>query len=101
MCMLQFLYAYFGGSLAEETDKIGKKIKRILCSSVPRPHMFLGFLSNVSSVMFLGSLRNISSYVLSATWLSNISLFLSPYVHVDLCSEKPSGQFLWLIVMSH
>jgi hypothetical protein len=35
LCMCCILYmSGFGGSPAEETDKIGKKIKKILCSSV-------------------------------------------------------------------
>jgi hypothetical protein len=34
VCMLHFLYVNFGGSPAGEADKIGKKIKKFLCSSI-------------------------------------------------------------------
>jgi hypothetical protein len=49
MCMLQFLYAYFGGSPAREADKIGKKIKNLMfldfAHRFPKEHM--GFCSSI------------------------------------------------------
>jgi hypothetical protein len=62
MCMLQFLYACFGGFTGGEVDKMSNFFKIL---------MFLGSLMNITSVLFLGSLTNIKGLCSSVMFLSS------------------------------
>jgi hypothetical protein len=68
MCLLLFiyyiLYTCLVGSPIKETDKIGKQIKKSLCSSVPDEHVAFR-RSYVYPVTFLSYVRRLYSSVIN------------------------------------